>query len=48
MVKAAAVVAGYAISGLCGYLYGHHVGFNEPKLDKHAIEKAIFLAISEK
>ena len=47
-MKALAVVVGYGIFGLCGYLYGHHVGFNEPKLDKRSIEQAIFLAISEK
>ena len=47
-MKALAVVLGYAVFGVCGYLYGHHVGFTEPKLDKRAIEQAIFLAISEK
>ena len=44
-MKVLAVVIGYGIFGLCGYLYGHHVGFNEPRVDQVAVEKAVFEAI---
>ena len=44
-MKAVAVVLGYAIFGLCGYLYGHHVGYNEPRVDQRAVEKAVYEAI---
>jgi len=45
MVKAVAVVAGYFIFAVCGYLYGHHVGYNEPRIDQRAVEKAVFEAL---
>ena len=44
-MKAVAVVAGYGIFAVCGYLYGHHVGYNEPRVDQMAVEKAVFEAI---
>jgi hypothetical protein len=44
-MKAVAVVLGYGIFAVCGYLYGHHVGYNEPRLDPQAVEKAVYEAI---
>ena len=47
-MKAVAVVLGYGIFAVCGYLYGHHVGYNEPRVDQRAIEQAVFMAMMEK
>ncbi len=44
-MKVLAVVAGYGIFAMSGYLVGHHVGFNEPKVDQRAVNKAVFEAI---
>ena len=46
-MKAVAVVLGYGIFAVCGYLYGHHVGYNEPRIvvDPQAVEKAVYEAI---
>ena len=44
-MKALAVVLGYGIFAVCGYLYGHHVGYNEPRIDQQAVEKAVFEAL---
>ena len=44
-MKALAVVLGYAIFAVCGYVLGHHIGFNEPKIDQRAVEKAVYEAI---
>ena len=30
-----------AVFAIGGYAYGYHVGYNEPKLDQAAVEKAV-------
>jgi len=47
-MKAVAVILGYGIFALCGYLYGHNVGANLPQVDQRAIEQAVFMAMMEK
>ena len=47
-MKVLAVLAGYGIFGLCGYLYGFHEGKNLPFVNKQAIEEAVFMAMLEK
>ena len=44
-MKVLAVVLGYGIFAVCGYLYGHHVGYNEPRVDQRAVEKAVYEAL---
>jgi len=45
MKYAVGMILNCAIFAVCGYLYGHHVGYNEPKWDQAAIEKAVYEAL---
>ena len=40
-----AMILNTAIFAIGGYAYGYHVGYNQPKLDQAAVEKAVFEAI---
>ena len=44
-MKVLAVIINCAIFAVGGYAYGYHVGYNTPKVDTRAVEKAVFEAI---
>ena len=32
---------------MCAYIWGYHAGMNQPRVDRGAIEEAVYLAMKE-
>ena len=46
-MKRAINLLNVCLLAMCAYVWGYHAGMNQPRVDREAIEEAVYLAMIE-